>query len=65
MAERLFLDIVGVGKTTLVQKVCDILQEKGMLVQGFYTQERREHGMRTGFDVITLDGQQGPLARLR
>ena len=55
---------IGSGKTTLVQKACDILQKKGIAVQGFYTEEIREHGKRTGFDVVTLDGIRGELARV-
>lgn len=54
----------GVGKTTLVVKVCEILQLKSIPVQGFFTEETRSRtGERTGFDVVTIDGQRGPLAR--
>ncbi|CAB3979881.1 cancer-related nucleoside-triphosphatase [Paramuricea clavata] len=52
------------GKTTLVQKVVDALQKNGITVQGFYTEEVRQHGKRTGFDVATLDGTRGALARV-
>jgi nucleoside-triphosphatase len=31
---------------------------------GFYTEEVRAGGERQGFDVVTLDGQRGPLARI-
>ena len=31
---------------------------------GFYTEEVRGHHGRTGFDVVTLDGQRAPLARV-
>ncbi len=31
---------------------------------GFYTEEVRQRGRRVGFDVVTLDGQRGPLARM-
>jgi hypothetical protein len=54
----------GSGKTTLVQKVVDALQKNGLTVQGFYTEEVRQHGKRTGFDVATLDGTRGALARV-
>lgn len=54
----------GSGKTTLVQKTCDALQKKGVTVQGFYTEEAREHGKRIGFDVVTLNGTRGALARV-
>lgn len=30
---------------------------------GFYTEEVRQGGERLGFDVVTLDGRRGPLAR--
>lgn len=33
------------------------------LCPGFYTEEVREAGERVGFDVVTLDGRRGPLAR--
>ncbi len=32
-------------------------------VAGFYTEERRREGRRVGFDVVTVDGRRGPLAR--
>jgi nucleoside-triphosphatase len=31
---------------------------------GFYTEEVRAGGERQGFDVVTMDGQRGPLARI-
>lgn len=34
-------------------------------MDGFYTKEVRQGGRRTGFDVITLSGAQGPLSRVR
>ncbi|ESO82982.1 hypothetical protein LOTGIDRAFT_223139 [Lottia gigantea] len=54
----------GVGKSTLIQKACDAIKSKGISVQGFYTEEIRSGGRRTGFDVVTLDGKRGPLARV-
>lgn len=54
----------GVGKTSLVKKVCDILAGGGSSVCGFYTEEVREQRTRIGFDVVTLDGQRSPLARV-
>lgn len=47
-----------------MQKTCDALQKKGVTVQGFYTEEVREHGKRIGFDVVTLNGTRGALARV-
>lgn len=55
---------VGVGKTTIVQSICTSLKEKGITMAGFYTQELRRNRTRIGFDLVTLDGHQSPLARL-
>ncbi|KAL4437178.1 hypothetical protein ABPG75_004317 [Micractinium tetrahymenae] len=33
------------------------------MARGFYTEEVRQGGERLGFDVVTLDGRRGPLAR--
>lgn len=54
----------GVGKTTLVKNVVQQLQGLGVLLVGFYTEEVRGHHGRIGFDVVTLDGQRAPLARV-
>uniref|UniRef100_A0A0N7ZD17 AAA+ ATPase domain-containing protein n=1 Tax=Scylla olivacea TaxID=85551 RepID=A0A0N7ZD17_SCYOL len=54
----------GVGKTTFIKKVVGHLQEGGLTCQGFYTEEVRQEGSRTGFDVVTLEGQRGILARV-
>ncbi|KAF2349100.1 Nucleoside-triphosphatase THEP1 type [Trinorchestia longiramus] len=56
--------IVGIGKTTLVRKLLARLQDKTPdAAVGFYTAEQRDiHGNRTGFNIITTDGQQAPLA---
>uniref|UniRef100_A0A8C4WWA0 Nucleoside-triphosphatase, cancer-related n=1 Tax=Eptatretus burgeri TaxID=7764 RepID=A0A8C4WWA0_EPTBU len=49
---------------TLIQKVCEVLQTSDHPAVGFYTQEVRQAGRRTGFDVVTLAGRRGPLARV-
>ncbi|KAH8380105.1 hypothetical protein KR009_009016, partial [Drosophila setifemur] len=61
----------GVGKTTLVRKISKKLLEKRSL-RGFYTEEVRggggggaEGGQRIGFDVVTLAGKRGILARVQ
>ncbi|KAI5610497.1 cancer-related nucleoside-triphosphatase isoform X1 [Silurus asotus] len=54
----------GVGKTTLVQKVWDSLSSGGVSIHGFCTEEVRESGRRVGFDVVTVHGQRGILARV-
>ena len=56
--------VVGVGKTTLIRKTCDELKKRHIPVQGFYTEECRQGSHRIGFDVVTLDGNRQPLARL-
>ncbi|HEY7166399.1 MAG TPA: NTPase [Candidatus Binatia bacterium] len=53
----------GVGKTTLVRKI--VGQLEGIKAAGFYTQETRRCGQRTGFKIVTLDGQSATLASLR
>lgn len=55
----------GVGKTTLVQKVCEGLVSSGVGLEGFYTEEVRVGGRRVGFDVVTVTGERGRLSRIR
>ncbi len=60
--------LIGIGKTTLVRKVVDELLKRNLEVSGFYTEEVRDPspgGNRTGFEVVTLDGQRGPLASIQ
>ncbi|XP_040453649.1 cancer-related nucleoside-triphosphatase isoform X2 [Falco biarmicus] len=65
MAKHVFLTgPPGVGKTTLIQKVTQALKSSGIPIDGFYTEEVREGGRRTGFDVVTLSGKRGPLSRV-
>lgn len=60
---RLFLTgNPGVGKTTLICAIAARL--KGITRAGFYTEEIRQSGQRTGFRIITLDGHEGTLASL-
>ena len=86
----------GVGKTTLIKKVCAVVRQQrhDVLVRGFYTEEVREggggrgrgkgreggervrggrgirvregggRGARVGFDVVTMEGERGVLARV-
>ncbi|XP_069950829.1 cancer-related nucleoside-triphosphatase isoform X2 [Cherax quadricarinatus] len=55
----------GVGKTTLIQKIVSKLQAAGVTCEGFYTQELRQGSKRVGFDVVTLSGKTGVLARVK
>lgn len=51
----------GCGKTTVIRRAAELI---GLdRCAGFYTEEVRERGRRVGFDVVTLDGRRGPLAR--
>jgi len=52
----------GVGKTTVIRQVIERL--KGWKARGFYTQELRQGGRRTGFQVVTLEGQKGRMAEV-
>ena len=49
----------GIGKTTAIKKIVSLL---GNNVGGFYTREVRMRGKRTGFEIVTLDGQVDYLA---
>lgn len=48
-----------VGKTSLIKDLIPHINSCG----GFYTQEITESGRRTGFEIITLDGKRGILAK--
>ncbi len=55
----------GVGKTTVVTRTVERLRGAGTDVSGFYTEEvRGADGRRTGFDLVRLDGERVPLARI-
>lgn len=56
--------VTGIGKTTLIQKATEVLKTSGIPIDGFYTEEVREGGRRTGFDVVTLSGRRGILSRV-
>ncbi|NPA16022.1 MAG: NTPase [Deferribacteres bacterium] len=62
MTRRLFLTgRPGIGKTTVVKKTIERLSDR---IVGFYTQEIRENGMRTGFEIVTTWGERFPLAHI-
>jgi len=59
----LITGLPGSGKTTLLQKLADELREYGPA--GFFTEEIRSYGVRTGFKLTSLDGQRtGTLAHV-
>ena len=66
---------LGVGKTTLVRKVCSELERRveGVELRGFSMEEVREEytwagtkhsGPKIGFNVVTMSGKRGSLARV-
>ena len=55
----------GIGKTTLIKLIVDLLTKKGIVCHGFYTEEIREKGKRIGFDIVSLEGQRAKLSRIR
>ncbi|MBN2467023.1 MAG: NTPase [Deltaproteobacteria bacterium] len=53
----------GIGKTTLVRKIAK--KAVSLNPAGFYTQEIREHGVREGLELISLEGRKGMLSHVR
>ena len=51
----------GAGKTALIKEAIARTQVKG---GGFYTEEIRTGGIRRGFRIVTLDGQEAILAHV-
>jgi len=51
----------GCGKTTLVKRVVKNLSQRAA---GFYTEEIRDGGIRVGFRLVTLEGDEGILAHI-
>jgi nucleoside-triphosphatase len=56
----------GVGKTTAIKKVNELLVQAGVRARGFFTEEVREEGKRIGFDVVSIENIENrrKLARL-
>lgn len=60
MKHLLIIGRPRVGKTTLIKRLTQEL--RGSAVDGFYTEEVREDGERSGFWLSSLDGRQALLA---
>ena len=58
----LLTGVSGVGKTTLIKKLINSIS---FPKNGFYTEEIREKKQRTGFSLITLDGEKSILASVK
>jgi nucleoside-triphosphatase len=56
----LITGLPGVGKTTLIKKLYELLQNLHPV--GFFTEEIREEGVRKGFELISLNGTRGILS---
>jgi nucleoside-triphosphatase len=52
----------GIGKTTLLCRVAEQVRE--LSISGFYTQELRVSGQRTGFRLVTFAGKEGIIAHI-
>jgi nucleoside-triphosphatase len=52
----------GVGKTTVIRTVADMLAAQSLA--GFYTEEIRERGERKGFRLVGFGGERGVIAHL-
>ena len=50
----------GIGKTTAIKKIADSIGYEN--VDGFFSEEIRVEGKRTGFRIKTFDGREGILA---
>lgn len=58
----LITGLPGVGKTTLIRKLCEGLKDFHPV--GFYTAEIREEGVRKGFELVSLEGTRGILSHV-
>lgn len=47
----------GVGKTTLMKRIIEELRHREVKLAGFYTEELRREGMRTGFSIVSISGR--------
>ena len=57
----------GIGKTTLIRRVVENFKKskESCMITGFFTEELQQDGIRTGFDVVTLDDKRSALSRKR
>ncbi len=51
----------GMGKTSLIKQAVAVVKDEA---GGFYTEEIRSQGVRQGFRLVTLDGQEVILAHI-
>ncbi len=58
----LITGVPGIGKTTLMMKIIEAM--KGVGPVGFYTDEIREKGIRTGFSLTSVTGGRSTLSHI-
>ena len=58
----LITGVPGVGKTTLIMKIIEAMEH--IRPVGFYTKEIREQGTRTGFSLISTNGDRSILSHV-
>ena len=58
----LITGLPGVGKTTVIKKLCAEVVHLNPV--GFYTEEIRERGVRKGFALVSLDGRRSILSHV-
>jgi nucleoside-triphosphatase len=54
----------GAGKSTVAQRLAELLRAQDVHVGGFVTGELRERGRRVGFAVETFEGERATLAHV-
>jgi nucleoside-triphosphatase len=54
----------GSGKTTAARRTAELLRTAGVRIAGFITEEIRGPGRRSGFSVMSLDGESAVLAHV-
>lgn len=62
MKNILITGLPGAGKTTIIFKLSEIFKEFNPA--GFYTAEIIEEGVRTGFELVSLNGENKTLAHI-
>jgi nucleoside-triphosphatase len=62
MKNFLLTGLPGIGKTSLIMKMAELLNPARPA--GFYTSEIREGGMRTGFEIRGLGGERAILSHV-
>jgi nucleoside-triphosphatase len=62
MKNFLITGLPGIGKTSLVIKLADLLKEARPA--GFYTREIREEGIRKGFELVDFNGERSIISHI-